>query len=414
MIGSVKGMRDLIPPFSFIWNKVEEEAIRTFTSYGYLEIRTPVVEYLELFQRSIGEDTEIVNKEMYVFKDRKGRELALRPEGTAPVARAYISTELKDQTHPLRLFYLGPMFRYERPQKGRYRQFFQIGAELLGLENPEADGEILEVLMVFLKNLYFKDLEVYINSVGCDECRKGYVIELKKYFEEKKDDLCENCKERLERNPLRVLDCKEEKCEPVKKNSPVILDFLCEDCKKHFEQTLKLLENLAIPYIINNHLVRGLDYYTRTVFEIVSKDLGAQNAICGGGRYNKLISDLGGPKVPGIGFAIGEDRLIEILPEKFIEDNSYKIDYFLIPVSQNEASFCFHIAQAIRKKGLNAITYLEGKGLKKGLKDGSFLKVKNAIIIGEDEIKNGNLTIKEMSTGFQKTVPIQEFLEGIK
>ncbi|MEJ5165645.1 MAG: histidine--tRNA ligase [Thermoanaerobaculia bacterium] len=414
MINSVKGTRDIIPPFSYIWNRTEEIAIKTFSSYGYLEIRTPILEHLELFQRSIGEDTEIVNKEMYVFKDRKGRDLALRPEGTAPVARAYLSTELKNQLHPLRLFYIGPMFRYERPQKGRYRQFYQIGAELLGLENPEADGEMLEVLIVFLKNLGFKELEILINSVGCDLCRKDYVVELKDYFEKRASQLCENCKDRLDKNPLRILDCKEEKCQPLKEKAPSISNFLCPDCKRHFEETLKLLEKLSIPFNINKNLVRGLDYYTRTVFEVVSKELGAQNALCGGGRYNKLISDLGGPPVPGIGFAIGEDRLIEILPEKFIEENSFKVDYFLIPVSQNETSFCFHIAQAIRKKGFVAITFLEGKGLKKGLKDASSLKAKNSIIIGEEEIKSGTLTIKEMATGFQKTVPIQEFLEGIK
>lgn len=414
MIGSVKGMRDIIPPSSYIWNKVEEIATRTFTSYGYLEIRTPVLEFLELFQRSIGEDTEIVNKEMYIFKDKKGRNLALRPEGTAPVARAYLTTELKNQIHPLRLFYLGPMFRYERPQKGRYRQFYQIGLELLGLDNPEADSEVLEALMVFLKNLNFKDLEVYINSVGCEICRVPYSNALKKYFGEKKENLCENCKERLERNPLRILDCKEEKCQPVKENSPLISEFLCENCKNHFEQTLKLLESMAIPFCLNNHLVRGLDYYTKTVFEVISKNLGAQNAICGGGRYNKLISDLGGPLIPGIGFAIGEDRLIEILPDKFIEENSFKIDYFLIPVSKNETSFCFHIAQAIRKKGFKAVVFLEDKGLKKGLKMASSQNSKNAIIIGEEEIKNGYLIIKDLEKGEQKAKTIQDFLEEFK
>lgn len=414
MVSCVKGMRDIIPPISFLWNKVEEIAVKTFTGYGYLEIRTPIVEYLELFQRSIGEDTEIVNKEMYVFKDRKGRDLALRPEGTAPVARAYLTTELKNQIHPLRLFYLGPMFRYERPQKGRFRQFYQIGVELLGLPNPEADGEMLEILMSFLKNLKFKDLNVFINSVGCENCRFSFVEELKKVLEGKKENLCENCKERLTKNPLRILDCKEENCQFVKEETPSISNFLCNECKEHFEKTLNLLENLHIPYEINNYLVRGLDYYTRTVFEVVSKELGAQNAICGGGRYNKLISDLGGPLVPGIGFAIGEDRLIEILPQKFIEENSFIIDYYIIPVSENEISFCFHIAQGIRRGGFKAVVYLENKGLKKGLKTASQSKAKNAIIIGEEEIKNGYLVIKDLESGEQIAENIQDFLEGFK
>jgi len=414
MVLCVKGMRDIIPPNSFLWNKVEEIAVKTFTGYGYLEIRTPIVEYLELFQRSIGEDTEIVNKEMYVFKDRKGRDLALRPEGTAPVARAYLTTELKNQVHPLRLFYLGPMFRYERPQKGRFRQFYQIGVELLGLPNPEADGEMLEVLMSFLKNLRFKDLNVLINSVGCDECRHLYVEELKKVLELKKENLCENCKERLTKNPLRILDCKEDSCQFVKKETPPISNFLCGGCSEHFEKTLKILESLHIPYEINDHLVRGLDYYTRTVFEVISKELGAQNAICGGGRYNKLISDLGGPPVPGIGFAIGEDRLIEVLPEKFIEENSFIIDYYLIPVSENEVPFCFHIAHGIRRGGRKAVVFLENKGLKKGLKVASQMKAKYAIIIGEDEVKNGYLIIKDLESGEQMAKNIQDFLEGFK
>ncbi len=414
MVSNVKGMRDIIPPTSFLWNKVEEIAIKTFTGYGYLEIRTPIVEYLELFQRSIGEDTEIVNKEMYVFKDRKGRDLALRPEGTAPVARAYLTTELKNQIHPLRLFYLGPMFRYERPQKGRFRQFYQIGVELLGLPNPEADGEMLEILISFLKNLKFKDLNVFINSVGCEKCRSSFVEELKKVLEGKKENLCENCKERLTKNPLRILDCKEESCQFVKEETPSISKFLCDECKEHFEKTLNLLENLHIPYEISNYLVRGLDYYTRTVFEVISKELGAQNAICGGGRYNKLISDLGGPLVPGIGFAIGEDRLIEILPQKFIEENSFIIDYYVIPVSENEISFCFHIAQGIRRGGFKAVVYLENKGLKKGLKTASQAKAKNAIIIGEEEIKNGYLVIKDLESGEQIVKNIQNFFEGFK
>lgn len=414
MITNIKGMRDILPPDSYLWNVVEDIAIKTFTGYGYLEIRTPVVEYLELFKRSIGEDTDIVNKEMYVFKDKKGRDLALRPEGTAPVARSYISTELKEKPQPLRLFYMGQMFRYERPQKGRFRQFYQIGLELLGLENPEADGEVLDVLINFLKNLKFSDLNVSINSVGCERCRIEYIKELKKSLEEKKFDLCKNCKERIERNPLRVLDCKEEKCQIIIKTAPLLFNFLCKECRDHFENTLKILESLCIPFEINQYLVRGLDYYTRTVFEVISKDLGAQNAICGGGRYNKLISDLGGPVIPGIGFAIGEDRLIEILPKEFILQNSYKIDYYLIPVGLNETLFCFHIAQAIRKKGLKAVVFLEDKGLKKGLKIAAEQRAKNAIIIGENEIQSGVITLKDLEKVEQRKVPIQEFLEEFK
>ncbi len=414
MIQAVKGTRDILPPESYLWNVVEEIAIKTFKSYGYLEIRTPAMEPLELFKRSIGEDTDIVNKEMYVFEDKRGRKLALRPEGTAPVARAYLTNQLQNQSHPLRFFYLGPMFRYERPQKGRYRQFYQIGVEILGLENSEADAEIMELLFTFLKRLEFKDLAINLNSVGCNECRKEYVKVLREYFEKEKEKLCENCLTRLNKNPLRILDCKEISCEKIKDKAPTVNNFLCEGCKNHFEKTTNFLNSLLIPYEINHKLVRGLDYYTRTVFEVVSKELGSQNAICGGGRYNKLISDLGGPQVPGIGFAIGEDRLIGILPEKFIGENSYKVDFFIIPVSEKETVFCFHLAQGIRKKGQNAILYLEGKGVKKGLAKANQIKAINAIIVGEEEIKNGEVTIKNLNEGTQEKFQLQTFIERLK
>ena len=408
MITTVKGTRDILPPDSYIWNRVEVLAAEVFQGFGYGEIRTPLMEPTELFTRSIGEDTDIVNKEMYTFLDKKGRSLTLRPEGTAPVARAYISNSMHTLPHPLRLYYVGPMFRYERPQKGRYRQFFQIGAELIGLEEPAADLEMLSLLVAFLSKLEFTDLSVGLNSVGCDACRPGYRDGLRAVLVAHKDELCADCVRRIDTNPLRVLDCKEEGCQHVKALLPPISGYLCGDCRTHLDFLLDGLKRLGVSFEINDRLVRGLDYYTRTVFEVVSGKLGAQNAICGGGRYNKLISDLGGPQVPGIGFAIGQDRLIEILPEAFKAKVKSGLDYYVIPISANELLPAFDIAAKLRARGFKVGVALEGKGPRKGLKFASTAGAEHAIILGEDEVRSGELVIKNLATGAQEKKKLSE------
>ncbi len=408
MIATVKGTRDILPPESFVWNRVEAVAREVFHSFGYGEIRTPLMEPTELFTRGIGEDTDIVNKEMYTFPDKKGRSLTLRPEGTAPVARAYISNNMQTLPHPLRLYYIGPMFRYERPQKGRYRQFFQIGAEILGPEEPAADVEMFSLLVDFLNRLEFTDLAVGLNSVGCEACRPGYRAALQAVLQEHKGELCVDCVRRIDTNPLRVLDCKEAGCQPVKKLLPSIGGHLCETCSAHLRFVEEGLNALKIRFELNDRLVRGLDYYTRTVFEVVSGRLGAQNAICGGGRYDRLISDLGGPKVPGIGFAIGQDRLIEILPESFKAKVKPGLDYFIVPVSPNELLPAFELAAKLREQGRSAGVALDGKGLKKGLKFAAATGAVSALILGEEEIKNGEVVVKNLATGEQVKKKIDE------
>ena len=408
MITTVKGTRDILPPESFTWNRVEAVAREVFHGFGYGEIRTPLMEPTELFTRGIGEDTDIVNKEMYTFPDKKGRSLTLRPEGTAPVARAYISNGMHALPHPLRLYYIGPMFRYERPQKGRYRQFFQIGAEILGPEEPAADVEMFSLLVDFLDRLEFTDLAVGLNSVGCEACRPGYRDALRAVLVAHKDELCVDCVRRIDTNPLRVLDCKEPSCQPVKALLPSIGGHLCETCSAHLRIVEEGLQNLKIPYELNDRLVRGLDYYTRTVFEVVSGKLGAQNAICGGGRYNQLIADLGGPKVPGIGFAIGQDRLVEILPEAFKAKIKPGLDYFIVPVSPGELIAAFDLAAKLRAKGKSAGVALDGKGLKKGLKFAAATGAVRALILGEEEIKSGEVVVKNLATGEQEKKKIGE------
>jgi len=408
MITTVKGTRDILPPDSFVWNRVEAVAREVFHGFGYGEIRTPLMEPTELFTRGIGEDTDIVNKEMYTFPDKKGRSLTLRPEGTAPVARAYISNAMHALPHPLRLYYIGPMFRYERPQKGRYRQFGQIGAEILGPEEPAADVEMFALLVDFLNRLEFTDLAVGLNSVGCEACRPGYRDALRAVLVAHKDELCVDCVRRIDTNPLRVLDCKEASCQAVKALLPSIGGHLCETCSAHLRFVEEGLATLKLPYELNDRLVRGLDYYTRTVFEVVSGKLGAQNAICGGGRYNQLIADLGGPKVPGIGFAIGQDRLIEILPETFKAKIKPGLDYYIVPVSPNELIAAFELASRLRRGGHTAGVALDGKGLKKGLKFAAATGALRALILGEEELKAGEVVVKYLNTGEQVRKKIDE------
>jgi histidyl-tRNA synthetase len=310
LIRSVKGTRDLLPPETKLWERVEAEARRVFGAYYYREIRTPVLEETALFARSVGADTDIVTKEMYTFRDRDNESLTLRPEATASVVRAYIEHSLYNEGGIHKLYYIGPMFRRERPQKGRYRQFYQIGAEVLGSDHPALDAEVLEMLTLFLVRVGIKEYGLLLNSVGCPKCRPGYVGQLRRALDEVKASLCEDCQRRAETNPLRVLDCKVEADQAVIAKLPHILDYLCAACRQHFDSVTAELRQRGITYQIAPRLVRGLDYYTRTTFEITSGALGAQNAVVGGGRYDGLSEMLGGPPTPGFGFSIGQDRLM--------------------------------------------------------------------------------------------------------
>lgn len=412
-VNAVKGTRDILPPDSVVWQAMEQKAMRVFSRFGYREIRTPVMEPTELFVRSIGESTDIVNKEMYEFKDKKGRSLCLRPEGTASVARAYVEHNLRLQPHPLRLYYLGPMFRYERPQKGRYRQFYQIGAEILGTESPSADLEMLVMVHRFLKELGFRELSILLNSVGCDQCRPEYRAELTEKLRAKKDQLCQDCIQRLDQNPLRVFDCKVPSCRETVTSLPLIGDHLCEGCREHHDRVVEGLQRAGISAGRDDGLVRGLDYYTRTVFEVVSADLGAQNAILGGGRYDRLIQDLGGPETPAIGFAIGEDRLMEILPDSFREASLREPVCYVLPLAPEYLPEAETLALQIREQDVVAVLEVDGRPVRAAMKYADRMTFDRVVFLGEDEVAGGTVTVKEMRTGEQSAMERDVFLNSL-
>jgi len=414
-IRSVKGMRDLLPPGTGLWERVEEEARRVFAAYRYAEIRTPVLEETGLFARSVGEDTDIVMKEMYTFRDRDEESLTLRPEATASVVRAYVEHGLFNQGGVQKLYYIGPMFRRERPQKGRYRQFYQIGAEVLGSAHPALDGEVLEMLVWFLDRVGINEYQLLINSVGCSECRAEYVKALRQALQGVKAQLCADCQRRAETNPLRVLDCKVEADQPVIERLPNILDYLCPACRQHFDAVTEDLQRRGIAYQIAPRLVRGLDYYTRTTFEITSGALGAQNAVVGGGRYDGLSEMLGGPPTPGMGFSIGQDRLMMVVeqagglkppgpPAAYI---AWMGEPSLAPASQ--------LARELRREGLSVELDYETMKLKKSLGVANKLQARFAVIIGEGELASGRYQVKDMTTGVQQEVErgmIASYLKG--
>ena len=394
---AVKGFRDILPEESRIYFSCEMLARELFTRFGYQEIRLPILEYEELFTRSIGESTDIVEKEMFTFPDKKGRMLVLRPEATASVARAYIENNLV-QKGAVKLFYIGPMFRYERPQKGRYRQFWQIGAEAIGFLGPATDAELIALLDQYFQALNLKEIELKLNSLGCDKCRPSYRQSLLEYLEKNKNQLCQDCQRRMERNPLRVLDCKNENCKKVVRLAPSPADYLCLDCAKHFEELKKLLEKLKISYQIDQHLVRGLDYYTRTVFEFQAKSgLGAQNTVCAGGRYDNLIHELGGPQTPAIGFALGLERLAILLQEKIPKEKlSLRPDIFLVFADQAGYDFAFKLLFSLRKKGIYAEMTIDEskKSLRAQLRQADKFGARSALVIGENELEKKELNIK--------------------
>lgn len=404
MIRKVKGTRDILPPESRLWQAVEAEAARIFSSFGYDEIRLPLLEPTELFVRGVGEGTDIVGKEMYTFSDRKGRSLTLRPEGTAGVARAYIENGLGQRPQPLRLYYQGPMFRYEKMQRGRYRQFSQLGIELLGAATPEADAEVLLALHTFLGRLGFDDLVILINNLGDPEDRQRYVEQLKGELDPRRQELCRDCQRRWDENPLRILDCKVERCAEVVAGTTPIAETVSEEARNHVEQVRKLLESLGVEVKAAPRLVRGLDYYMRTVFEVVSPALGEHAVICGGGRYDRLISDLGGPAVPGVGFAIGEDRLVEVLPDGFRSRALETRAVAILPIGPDTGASAQRAAQELRQAGIRAEVEVTGRSLKAGLKWATKIGARAAVILGEKELERGAVVLRDLDRGEQREV----------
>jgi histidyl-tRNA synthetase len=413
-IKSVRGTRDLLPPETETWNFVEATVRDVFRVYNFQEIRTPILEDLQLFQRSVGEETDIVSKEMFAWEDRaraqseKGQWLALRPENTAGVVRAYIEHKLWERPGLQRFYYIGPQFRRERPQKGRYRQFYQIGAEVIGpttagSESPAVDAELLEMLSALLDRLGIQGWSLQLNSVGCANDRPVYVQALRDALKDVVHTMCPDCQRRAITNPLRVLDCKVPQDQPIIEKLPRMADYLDENCRVHFSDVQKLLTATEVPFTIDHRLVRGMDYYTRTAFEFIHGSLGAQNAILGGGRYDGLSESLGGPAAPGIGFAIGEDRLVMTLQES-AETSARPADIYIAPLGAGMNVHVAKLARELRRQGVVVTAGDESFKLKKSLETASKMGVRFALILGENEVNSGQYALKNLSTGEQASV----------
>ncbi|HUI42420.1 MAG TPA: histidine--tRNA ligase [Terriglobia bacterium] len=403
-IRAVKGTRDLLPRDAALWQKIEDEARRVFAAYHFGEIRTPILEQTALFARSVGEDTDIVSKEMYTFEDRDQERLTLRPEATASVVRAYIEHSLYNEGGVHKLYYVGPMFRRDRPQKGRYRQFYQIGAEALGSEHPAVDVELLEMLVLFLERVGIRDSKLLLNSVGDKNCRPAYIEALREALGSVKDQMCGDCQRRADTNPLRVLDCKVPADQPIIEKLPRMIDHLCAECRPHFDHVLAGLGARGIAYEITPRLVRGLDYYTRTTFEITSGVLGAQNSLLGGGRYDGLSEMLGGPAAPGIGFAIGEDRLALAVEAAGVLKPERPLQVYVAWLGETAREPAARLARDLRARGLSVEAGYEPAKLKKSLGAASKLGARFAVIIGEGELAAGLYQVKDLDSGGQEGV----------
>jgi histidyl-tRNA synthetase len=410
-ITAIRGFKDILPEDARRFWEVESIARQVFNSFGFQEIRTPIMEKTELFQRSIGETTDIVEKEMYTFADRDNEFLTLRPEATASVIRAYIEHNMSAAEQITKLFTIGPMFRRERPQKGRFRQFNQIDVELFGEDKPQSDAEIIFMLMHFLTSAGLKDLQLEINSLGCASCRPVFSQAVINFLKRSEKNLCPDCQRRINTNPLRVFDCKVATCADTIANAPTILDFLCADCESHFAQVQSFLKDLRISFAINPRMVRGLDYYTKTAFEVKSNALGAQNAVAGGGRYNGLVSSLGGPEVAGIGFGVGFERLIVCLPED--GKNKFKTDLFIATLGEQAQKFAFTLTNELRRSGISAEMDYADKSLKSQLKRADKLNSSFAVIIGDKEISEKQAILRNMKTKDQQTIPLDDLLKSI-
>ncbi len=405
---ALKGIRDIFPPEIYLWQKIEKIADDVFSAYGFQEIRPPIIESSDIFIRSIGETTDIVEKEMYTFNDKAGRLITLRPEGTASVVRCYIEHHLYNLPTPQKFFYSGPMFRYERPQAGRFRQFYQIGAEAFGIADPKIDAEILSMLKVFLEKLDLSDLTLELNSIGCGKCRPDYRKALLNFFSDKVRSLCPDCQRRYEQNPLRILDCKVDTCIQLRAGAPYVMDFLCNECREHFDLLQDFLKLLDINYLINPNMVRGLDYYTRTTFEITCKHLGAQNAVVAGGRYDKLVEEFGGPPTPAIGFALGMERLAFLLNENL--NNTPSPLVFISTIGIQAQKEGLKIANQLREMGIWTEIGYAGNSLKSQMRRADRLSARYVLIIGDDEIASGKLKWKRLSDGSQGNLPFEEIV----
>lgn len=415
-IKAIKGTKDVLPSESYKLQYIEQAALDTAKAYGFHEMRTPVFEYTELFDRSVGETSDVVQKEMYTFDDKGGRSVTLRPEGTAGAVRAFLEHGLFNEPLPQKISYITSCYRYEKPQAGRLREFHQFGIECFGAASPVADAEIIALANSFFNHIGIEKLAVEINSIGCPECRQKYSQALKEYFEDRKDELCETCLSRLERNPMRILDCKSPICSEIAAGAPVVLDYICDDCRAHFEQLKKYLETMGIDYTVNPQIVRGLDYYTRTVFEFVSLDEKTEGLVLGGGgRYDGLIEELGGTHIPACGFGMGLERLLIAMEESAIPfPEAPKCNLSVVSAGENALLKALEISSQLRAQGYSVNIDTVGRSVKAQMKYANKINSEFTVVIGDNELENGKVLLKCMQDGEQTEVSLDDFEDGFE
>ncbi len=410
-----KGTKDVLPSEVYKWHYVENIIREICALNGYREIRTPVFEHTELFERGVGETTDVVQKEMYTFKDKGGRSITLKPEGTSPAVRAFIEHSVFNEPQPTKAFYFTPCFRYEKPQSGRLREHHQFGVEAYGASDPSVDAEIINIAMMLYRRLGVSNLEIRINNVGCPKCRAEYNKKLKEYLEAKLGSLCETCKDRFYKNPMRIIDCKEERCKEQLTDVPFMLDNICEECSEHFGGLKKSLEILGLEYVIDPRIVRGLDYYTKTAFEIVSKDIGAQGTVCGGGRYDGLIEECGGPSTPGIGFGLGLERLLLVAENQGVQiPVPVYMDIYIANMGKEAAEEALRQINLLRNEGIKAEKDYMGRSLKAQMKYANKINARYVVVLGDEEIKSRRIKVKDMSSGSEEEIGLAELASYIK
>ena len=410
---AIKGTKDVLPKDVHKNQYIEATALDIASKFGYKEIRTPVFEHTELFQRGVGDTTDVVQKEMYTFDDKGGRSITLRPEGTAGAVRSYLENGLCNEALPQKVCYLISCYRYEKPQAGRLREFHQFGVECFGSASPLADAEIIALAKSLFDTLGVKDLSLEINSIGCPTCRAEYHKALKKYFSSRKDELCDTCKSRLDRNPMRILDCKSPICHEIAEGAPVVIDYLCDECKEHFENVQKYHKAQNIEYTINPQIVRGLDYYTKTVFEFVSNSIGAQGTVCGGGRYDGLVEELGGQHTPSLGFAMGIERLMLLMEAQGCEfPEAEKPDLFIVALGEKATLKAVEIAKDMREEGFSALLDLNQRSVRAQMKYADKLGAKFNVVIGDNEVEAKTAKLKNMQTGEETEINLDTFVSG--
>lgn len=409
-----RGTKDVLPADAYKWQYVERKFTDICNRFGYEEIRTPGFEHTVLFKRGVGEGTDIVQKEMYTFKDNGKREITLKPEGTSPVVRSFVENKIYALAQPTKVYYNTPCYRYERPQAGRLRAFHQFGVEVFGAQDPSTDAEIIHLAITFFNEVGLNNLELRINSIGCPKCRKEYIKVLKEYYKPKLNELCSTCNDRYEKNPVRIIDCKSPICHEISKGAPSILDYLCDECAEHFEGLKRNLDIMKTPYIIDSNIVRGLDYYSKTAFEIISRDIGAQGTVCGGGRYDGLVEEIGGPSTPGVGFGLGVERLILTLESNNIDiPKPTGLDIFIAAMGQNALEKAIDIVSVLRRLGYKADFDHLKRSLKAQFKYSDKKNASYTLVIGDNELEKGNAILKNMQTGEQSEISIDNTSEKI-